>query len=224
MSNRLYNQFSYSDERQAVNLMGKFTVTQVQTMAARTIDGITYTAKAFGSAGNSITIEIIDGGTAGSEVVTVVGSAITVEIEDTVSTRTQVKDAIDAFAPAAALVDVSVTSGATAASLTSALPLQNGLDTVFSSNAMPRMTLTQTAVGLFSLVLLDEFPNLLSAQVQLLSPSASVLVPQIVSEATAFGTAKTIVIRTCSMIDQSLVDMAVGQALFIHLILRNSSK
>lgn len=47
-------------------------------------------------------------GAAGSEVVTVVGQAIKVKLQSGVSTATQVKAAVDAFGPAAALVDLTI--------------------------------------------------------------------------------------------------------------------
>ena len=221
MSNRLYNQFGYSPERQPINLMGKFTVSVAQTKAALIASGITYTAVAFGTGGNSVTIALTAGGTAGAEVVTVIGNAISVQIEDTVSTRTQVKTAIDASGPAIALISVAVSSGGTVATLIAATNLAGGVATSFSSNAL-QMSMNQTILGTYNLVMEDDFHNLLSAQVQLLSASAANLVPQIISEATNYASSKTISIRTIKMTDQALVDMVAGNALFVHLIFRNS--
>lgn len=81
--------------------------------AAGSLGGLSFQADTAGAAGNSITVRYTAGATAGSEVVTVVGNAITVQIASGVSTRTQVKAALDASSPAAALVDTSITSGAT---------------------------------------------------------------------------------------------------------------
>lgn len=78
------------------------------------LGGLTFQADTAGTAGNAITVAYTTGATAGSEVVTVVGSAISVQIATGVSTQTQVKAALDAFSPAAALIDTTVTSGATA--------------------------------------------------------------------------------------------------------------
>ena len=222
MSNRLYNQFSYSTERQPISLMGKFTQTTAHTKASLISNGITYTADAFGPSGNSITIEIVAGGTAGAEVVTVVGNAISIEIEDAVSTRTEVETAINASIPASALISISVASGGTAASLLVETPLAGGANTVFSSNAM-NMSISQTDIGIYTIQLEDEFPQLLSAQVTLLSATAEDLTTQLVSEATAFGTAKTVVIRTLTMSAAVETDMSDDMALLVHLILRNSS-
>lgn len=222
MSNRLYNQFSYSPERQPINLMGSFTVAVAQVKASKVLSGITYTAKAFGTSGNSITIALTAGGTAGAEVVTVVGSAISVQIESGVSTRTQVKAAIDGNVGAAALIAVSVSSGATPATLVAATALTGGVATSFTSTAM-RMSLAQSALGTYTLSLEDEFPNLLFANISLQTASAADKIAQISSAATAFGTAKAIGIRTIKMSDISLVDLVAGDVIYVHLILRNSS-
>lgn len=82
----------------------------VAVKSSRSLQGLDFEADVAGADGNDITIEFTDGATAGSEVVSVLGSAITVQIESGVSTRTQVKDAIDGFPAAAALVDVSIPS------------------------------------------------------------------------------------------------------------------
>lgn len=76
--------------------------------AAKTIQDLTFTADTAGAGGNAITIAYTTGGTAGSEVVTVVSNAISVQIQSGVSTATQIKAAVDAAAPAAALVDTTI--------------------------------------------------------------------------------------------------------------------
>lgn len=86
----------------------------VSVKASKTIQGMTFTADTAGAGGNAITVALTTGATAGSEVVTVVGNAISVQVATGVSTRTQVKAALDASGPAAALIDTSVVSGATA--------------------------------------------------------------------------------------------------------------
>ncbi len=77
--------------------------------AHATIQDLTFTADATGTGGNAITVAYTTGATAGSEVVTVVSNAISVQIATGVSTATQIKAAVDASSPAAALVDTSIT-------------------------------------------------------------------------------------------------------------------
>lgn len=110
------------------------TVTWAGTVKAETaatlvfVTSLTATAVAgLGAAGNNITIALTAGGTAGAEVVTVVGNAISVQIEDGVSTRTQVRTAMQASAACTALVTTTGTS-ASAASALSATPLAGGLN------------------------------------------------------------------------------------------------
>lgn len=108
----------------------------VETAASATVDGIVYTAVANqGASGNSITIELVDGTgdlvpvTAGNEVVTVSGTAIVVRIDPTAvtgSSRTQVRQKVNATAAAAALVSAAGTS-ATVAAVTAATPLAGGV-------------------------------------------------------------------------------------------------
>lgn len=64
-----------------------------------------------GSLGNAITVALIGGGTAGAEVVTVTGNAIVAQIQSGTSTFTQVRAALNASTPAAALATFSGTSG-----------------------------------------------------------------------------------------------------------------
>jgi hypothetical protein len=68
---------------------------------------ITLTADTAGTAGNSIRFRFTTGAVAGSEVVTVASSDISVQISEGVSTYAQVKTAIEASGPAAALVDIA---------------------------------------------------------------------------------------------------------------------
>lgn len=78
------------------------------TKALVLFGNVQYQAQTPGSAGNSITVQQISGGTAGSELVMVVGNAITVQIEDGVSTANQIVAAVNAYAPAFALVGAAV--------------------------------------------------------------------------------------------------------------------
>jgi hypothetical protein len=80
---------------------------------------LTFTAAAFGTGGNSISVSFTAGGTAGSEVVTVVGNAISVQIQSGVSTAAQIKTKLEASASAMALITVvETTSGAMVAPAT----------------------------------------------------------------------------------------------------------
>lgn len=79
--------------------------------AIKVIQDLTYTAVAPGDAQIAITIRYIGDGVAGSETVNVTGNAIVVHMDPTAvtgSTADQIKDAIDASAPAMALVTVAV--------------------------------------------------------------------------------------------------------------------
>lgn len=99
--------------------------------ASLVVQDITYTAVARGVDGNDITIEYTDTVTAGSESASVVGTDIVVEIESGVSTATQVKAAIDASAPALALIAAAITGTAGTAQVTAAAaPLASGGDIV----------------------------------------------------------------------------------------------
>lgn len=85
-----------------------YGVTPAAVKASLVVQDLTYTAKKGGTSGNLISIEYLDTGTAGSEVVTVTGNKISVSMEDGVSTATQIRTAVLASVPAAALVDVVV--------------------------------------------------------------------------------------------------------------------
>ena len=86
-----------------------YTTGAAPTSATLTLQDITYTAVTPGTSGNSITVSYTTGGVAGSEVVSVIGDAISVQIQNGVSTATQVLAAINASAPATALVSGAIT-------------------------------------------------------------------------------------------------------------------
>lgn len=69
------------------------------TAATLVEQDLTFTVNAPTAGGNSITLEYTPGGTAGSEVVSNVGPAFSVQIDSGVSTATQIKAALDAYAP-----------------------------------------------------------------------------------------------------------------------------
>lgn len=187
--------------------------------ATLTSGGITYTADLAGAAGNSITIEIIAGGTAGSEVVTVVGTAIQVQIQSTVSTRTQVKTALDASAPAAALISVSVTSGGTAASLLAATPLASGADAPSFTMKAKDFTVSQTDTGTYKIALGDNFSSCLSCSILLQKATATDVMTEIISVDTS-ASAQAIFFRTIA--GSTPVNLATGDVIYIIIILRNS--
>lgn len=104
-------------------------LSDVPVAAARTIQGLTYTAATPGVAGNSITIIYVDDGTKGAETASVVGNAITVHMENGASIAAEIAAAIIASGPASALVDVSIVDALLVqADFTPALALQNGAD------------------------------------------------------------------------------------------------
>lgn len=80
----------------------------VAVAGSLSIQDINYQAVATGTGGNAITIAYTTGAVAGAEVVTVVGNAISIQIASGVSTATQIKTAVDASAPAAALVTTAI--------------------------------------------------------------------------------------------------------------------
>ncbi len=226
MSNRLYNQFSYSPERQPVNLMGKFTITAGAAQANRTFyaGDLTLMAKMPGAAGNDITltvvIPLIDG--PASLVVTGTNIVFTSEITtgSPTSTITDIVNAITSDMDASALVTAGPGSGVTVSAIATS-PLQNGTDIVVDSNAM-NMSLDQSGTSEYTIQLEDEFPEVLSVQISIMKTAAENIYTQIQSADTGFGTAKAIVFRsqTADSTPQALDD---GTSLFVHLILRNSS-
>lgn len=113
--------------------------------SSKVIQDLTYTAKAVGTAGDSITVAYLAGGTAGAESVSVTGTAISVTIESGVSTADQVKAAVDAKTEAAALVSVAVSgTGGTAQVAAVAANLTGGVD----ENVFPTTdTITMAAHG-----------------------------------------------------------------------------
>lgn len=112
-----------------------FTV-PAETKAAQTKGGVTITAVAnLGKSGNSITLTYTAGGTAGAEVVTVSGNDISVQIQSGTSTITQVRTAINASTPAAALVLATGTS-ATVVSSATVTSCAGGIDGGFRGTAI----------------------------------------------------------------------------------------
>lgn len=220
MANRRFtSQFSYSWERMAVRLMGSFQQTDLGAFATLVNNGITWTAVTLGSAGNDITVALVAGGTAGAEVVTVSGSAISVSIESGVSTRTQVLTAIQASAPASALVGISVASGGTAATAITATHLATGDDTDFDATTNS-MDLTQTGTGIFKISIPDSYQELLGCSIMLQRASGAV---DLVAQLKSSDVTDNQYIEFRMNAGSTPTNLANDDKLFISLELRNSS-
>lgn len=99
--------------------------------AGRTIQDIDYEADVGGTSGNDISIQYTNTVSAGNEVASVIGNAITVSIESGVSTVDQIITALDASAPASALVNPVQTGDGTETQITqAALFLIGGVDAI----------------------------------------------------------------------------------------------
>lgn len=216
MANSYYQQFLYSKTRNLTVIQGVINIVQ-EVKATLVTQGITLTAVAFGTSGNSITIAFTGGGTAGAEVVTVVGNAISVQIQSGVSTVTQVRTAINASVPAAALVTATGTSGATV-STAGALSLAGGIDGV-SSESLIGASVSQTGVGEYTVTLSDPFNALMACHLTLEAATAVDLIPQIKS--TDVVTAKTIVFRLLA--GSTATDPSAACKAHVSIFLRNSS-
>lgn len=217
-SNRRWtSQFSYSFERQAVRLMAACAQSgSTGTAATLVTQGVTLTAKTFGSAGNSITIQFTPGATAGAEVVTVTTTHIVVQIQSGVSTVTQVRTAINASTPAAALVTATGTSASTVATA-AATPLATGTDTVFVTTGHG-FTLTQTGTGTFLATFPQTFAAMIGCSIMIQKASATDLITQIASSDVSGA-------GTCSFRVQAAAtptNLASGDILFISFEMRNS--
>ena len=220
MANRRFtSQFSYSFERQHVELMSKFSVSSVGAYASKVTQGLTLTAVAWGTSGNSITIAFTGGATAGSEVVSVVGNAISVQIESGVSSVTQVRTAMQAESTCTALVTTTGTSAATVATAT-ALPLLAGAFAVFAQvGAENAMSLSEVLPGQFQIAMAQSSPSLIGIDIAIQKAIALDLQPQIKSSDVL--SAKLIEFRL--MTTATPVSLLAGDALFIKLDLRNSA-
>lgn len=221
MSNRLYNQFSYSPERQPINLMGKFIQVVAESVATLfTVDDtFVLSAQTAGAAGNDITITLINPVANGSLSIVVTGSNIVVTLAKAGGNLTTTGDdlvaALDGDPNASALVSASPGSNST--NILASLPithLSGGADAVMTTNAM-NMSMTNTSSGVYILQLQDNFPEVLSAQVTIFSPASNVQPAIVASTDLAFGGDKTVVIKTNQL--------AANDGMFVHLILRNSS-
>lgn len=94
-------------------------------------NGVGFQAQTPGFAGNSITVEITGGAPTSTPVVSVISLAITVQIQSGISTADQVKNAVNAFPAASALVFSFSNGLGTATQTTHAVDnLSGGLDAV----------------------------------------------------------------------------------------------
>lgn len=217
MSNRLYMQFLYSHTKMLTSIHGQINLVQA-VKAAKTAQGMTYTADAFGAAGNLINITLVAGGTAGAEVVTVVGNNISVVIETGVTTQTQLKTALDASVPAAALINVAVASGATPVAAAAAVFLTGGVDGV-ASDSIQGASVARTGVGQYTVTLDNKFNALMECQLTLQAATPVDLVPQILSH--DVSGAKTIVFSLLA--GATPTEVAAPAVVHFKAFLRNSS-
>lgn len=215
MSNRLYNQFSYSPERQPINLMGRFTQSINIVAASLVNQGITYTAVTPGAAGNSITIHIVNPVADGALIIATVGTAITATLAKAAGVVTTDADAliaaINSDMSASALVSTSGT-GSTPLVALATTPLAGGTNGAMTTNAM-NMSMSNPSNSVYIIQLQDEFPEVLFASITLIGAGGSV--PSVTSTSTAFGGNKTITLNVSQL--------ATNDGLFIHLIFRNSA-
>lgn len=222
---RFTSQFNYSQERQPVKLMSIFTQSgSPGAPAALTNQGVTYTARLYGVAGNSISIRLIDPAAINAAlVISVAGSAISASLATDGSgvittTATLLIAALNLDASASALI---VASGAGASPLT-ALALTNlsgGSATVFTQLAsFAGMSLVQLSAGTFQILLSNTYAALLAPSIKLQRATAVDLNPQMVS---ADPLNKSIIFRMLA--GATPTDLANGDVLVLGLTLRNSA-
>lgn len=223
------SQFSFSFEKQVVKLMGTFTqVGSAGARASMTAGDITFTAKAWGTPGNAISVELLDPKTASQSLaITATDDKISVSLatDDAGAIVTDcptLAAAIQANGPASALV-TAVSSSSTKVTPIAETHLTGGAETVFSNNLpINAMSLTQIDDGAFTLELEDKFYALISGSVALMAASATDLQPQLASE--DVSTTKIITIRTIAVGSGSPVptNMRAGNKLLIDLSLRSA--
>lgn len=224
MANRNFSsQFQFSFEKQVVNLPCKITLTSNGARATLVNQAITYSAVAFGAAGNAVTIALLDPGLPSQALsVTVSGSAISVHLATDggsliTSTATDVVAAIQASAAASALVTVSG-SGLTALVALAATHLAGGLDAVFTNNMLiPFLTPYQVNETSYGLLLADKYYALISCQMMLMPAIAADLILQLISE----DVASSKVIQFHALAGATPTLLSAGDSVYIDLLLRN---
>lgn len=228
MANRLFtSQFSYSFEKQLAHLLGAFTQVTAGARASLVAGDITLTAKAFGSAGNAITVELLDpAAPSASLTVTVTAKKISVSLatDGGSAITTDYGDlavALQNSVPASALVTTTGSSATLVAPLT-LTPLAGGVDLV-STNNLPvaYMTLSQLSEGEYQILLADKYIDLLSISIIPQCAAPADLVPQMISQ--DVDAARTIIFRLLALgtgtpVETSLAD---GDSIYIDINLRN---
>lgn len=217
MANRVFEQFLFSFTKMLTSIHGTISLTTA-VKAAKTAQGMTYTADNFGTAGNLINVTLVAGGTAGAEVVTVSGNDISVSIQSGVTTQTQLKTALDASTAAAALINVSVASGSTAVSAAAAVFLIGGVDGV-ASTTIRGASAARTGVGQYTVTLADKYHDIMDCQLTLEAATPVDLVPQIKS--TDVSGNKTIVFSLLA--GATPTEVAADCKVHFKVFLRNSS-
>lgn len=217
MANSYFNQFFMAKDKGLVGIQGTLSLA-APVLAAVTAQGLTYTAKAFGTLGDGISITLVDGGTAGAETVAVNGKEIVVTMEDGVSTQGDIKAAIDNDAAASALVSVAAASSGTAVDEAAAVVTSGGVD-LAKGNILGVASVAQTGTGQITLTLQETYNAFLAGQLTLGAAAAVDLVPQF--GAIDVTSQKTIVIRLNA--GATPTNPAAAAQLYVSLLLRNSS-
>lgn len=137
------------------------------------------------SGATGVTVAYTTGGTAGSEVVTVIGSTITVQIQSGVSTANQIKTAILASGPAAAIVTPELFAGS--------ITLQNVAYT-FASPQLNDVTISYTSGAPSPTPIVTTGAHSVTVQIQSGITTASAIVAAISSSSAvaAFGITATV--------------------------------
>lgn len=215
------SQFVYSTYGKPVMIAGRIDLV-IPVQASLVNQGVTLTAVALGSAGNSVTYAITAGATAGAEVVTVSGNDISIQIESGVSTVTQVRTALNASGAAAALITATGTSGATVTAPLSATPLAGGVDGVAGDNCGSLVeSIARTGVGTILVTFSDQYNAVQSIECQFGSGSAQDIVPQLSDLPEVNGQVGGVQITLLS--GATPTDVSEESLLFINCILNASS-
>ena len=208
---------------------GVSTATQVQTAVNASIPAAALVNLVIsGTAGNAqvaaATQALAGGanavGAAGSEVVSVVGNAISVRLQSGVSTITQVRTAVNASGPAAALVTASGTSGTTVTAPVAATFLSNGDDGNTEDNGGTLVeSIERIGVGEYEINLKGTYHSTQFLGFQLGLQTPQNLVPQINNLDPDTNNQFGVVLLNGT----TPTDAVGGGLLFMKLILNNSS-
>jgi hypothetical protein len=223
MANRYYrSQFMYNFEKMPVKLFAQTTLAQLGQFATLVNQGLTYTAVAAGTAGNSITVTLVDpAANSQALAITVTGTDIVVSLAtdgggDITTTATILQAALAADAQVAALVSVSG-SGGSALVVLAETALSGGVE--FTGDAPGVHQINQTGTGLYQIVLQDKYKSLLAANIALQKATGADLYTQLISE-DVDGT-KIIAFRTLT--GATATTILSGDKFYVELTLRNSA-